>query len=1002
MNPLAALFLIFVTGWKDAPDKLFVPVSRLMVGPATTVVSGPLKPDGSINFEAAVNARMAHGVTPDSNAMLLLDRAFGPARIPEDLRPRFYEYLGIPESPLTGRYLIRPREYAQRLADKGALPAKDIDDLEGRLNRLHIGAVKRSVLRERANWVDANQEPLRLLEEASKRPAWYCPFVTDRMLLHGPLFTEANIRIGVRLLISRAMFRIEEGDYDGAANDILVCRRLAVLVSRRHIPICIEQATEIEAEAIHATQPLLGRDLTKAQLARYRRAFLEVPPLSSSFESIETFGRLSALEVVYRLWHDNGSVGVPQIPWRLAVFNINRALRTCNAYYDEIARVAQVGGYRQRVQAVADVQSDMSRRGMAAKDLVSSRDLWKIPARDYTKMFAEISVGLIAPDFKMMQIAEEKARTLRQMLDVAFNLAEYRADYGYYPQKLEQLVPRYRAQLPRDETSDFPLHYERKDSYHYPYRLVSKSRRELSFIGTVYKLTDQDLTFVAEHDPYAAKWKQALRLYYRIALCVFPFALAYTIWRIRVLRGKPRLRVGPTTTFAPGPLKADGAFDFEAALHAVASRGIDPDDNAAVLLFQSGRPDDLPVELRERYVQYLGASESAEQKRRFLDEAAFAQHSLHGREVGEAELQSLVESIAQGLVQPWKCEELPIVARWIVENGDAIALIEAASRRSRCYLPVVNDGPLWQAPAPLQEPVGSAARLLVSRAMRHMAEGELDAALEDLLACHRLASLLRNSLTMSANALGASIEGLANHGAQFLLRYPLSLSQIERYQAGLAGSPQVTGIAGTVEIAVRLEMLDAVQSMEISGEMKRSLQKYRWLPHLEINSALRFVNAHFDALRPILAIPSMHERFQELRQFHAKAERRMVRSVHHLWYLRRLFWSSHSAMSRALGGMILRHALPDLFQLQSIEDRATASRRLLNTALSVAAYRVAHGAFPRNLENLPPTVPVAASDQHCEGLISYEATLGGFVLETMIPGIDGPQVVTLQVADMRI
>ena len=51
------------------------------ISKGTTYLTSPLRPDGYVDYVAAVNARYGQGVTPENNAAVLLWKATGVARI---------------------------------------------------------------------------------------------------------------------------------------------------------------------------------------------------------------------------------------------------------------------------------------------------------------------------------------------------------------------------------------------------------------------------------------------------------------------------------------------------------------------------------------------------------------------------------------------------------------------------------------------------------------------------------------------------------------------------------------------------------------------------------------------------------------------------------------------------------------------------------------------------------------------------------------------------------
>ena len=84
-----------------------VPAPKLPPGKDTTYVTGPLDKDGYIDYEAALNDRLGKGVTPETNANVLIWKALGPT--PEGGQgspPAVFKRLGIDEPPKDGAYFI--------------------------------------------------------------------------------------------------------------------------------------------------------------------------------------------------------------------------------------------------------------------------------------------------------------------------------------------------------------------------------------------------------------------------------------------------------------------------------------------------------------------------------------------------------------------------------------------------------------------------------------------------------------------------------------------------------------------------------------------------------------------------------------------------------------------------------------------------------------------------------------------------------------------------------
>src|SRR5262245_22238384 len=102
MNALLLPSLLLVCAADEKP-----PVPKLPVGRDTTYVAGPIDKNGYIDYEAALNAILSKGVTPDNNANALLWKAWGPKPEGGDGMPaEYFKQLGIEEPPPDGEYFI--------------------------------------------------------------------------------------------------------------------------------------------------------------------------------------------------------------------------------------------------------------------------------------------------------------------------------------------------------------------------------------------------------------------------------------------------------------------------------------------------------------------------------------------------------------------------------------------------------------------------------------------------------------------------------------------------------------------------------------------------------------------------------------------------------------------------------------------------------------------------------------------------------------------------------
>src|SRR5262249_3887764 len=88
-----------------------------------------------------------------------------------------------------------------------------------------------------ASWLKANDKPLRVASQATRRSHYFSPLTPRRE--KGPVWlTDALLppaqgcREMATALVARAMLRLGDGDAEGAWQDLLACHRLGRLVGR--------------------------------------------------------------------------------------------------------------------------------------------------------------------------------------------------------------------------------------------------------------------------------------------------------------------------------------------------------------------------------------------------------------------------------------------------------------------------------------------------------------------------------------------------------------------------------------------------------------------------------------------------------------------------------------------------------------------------------------------------------------------------------------------------
>lgn len=460
------------------------------------------------------------------------------------------------------------------------------------------------------------------------------------------------------------------------------------------------------------------------------------------------------------------------------------------------------------------------------------------------------------------------------------------------------------------------------------------------------------------------------------------------------------------TTYFTGPLREDGTVDYLAAINAMQSEGVTPENNAAVLLLRAFGPDLLPPETRTQVLEALGLTDVPPLANRFITLEAFARENAarYGLDVpapskqsdpgGEPSTSALADAIRerlQGAAEaPWAAEEDRLIADWLEANEQPLGVIHLAVQRPRYWMPRYADGPAVVAmQLPAQSLYREAARALVARAMLRVAQRQPQAAWEDLLATHLLARHVGASPTLVERLAAAAIERfaaqadarLANSGA-------LSAAQARSAAQALAALPPLPPMAGAIDLAERAMALDAAMQALQAG---RGANDRGFAAEVDWNDVLRRLNDHYDRIAA-----AMHETDPHRRSKLFAALNRQIEAME-----RRLqpadggpFASDTAAVAgmnpqrrtEAVLDLLLAVLLPATERVNAAYFAATAETALAQTAYALAAYHAEHGGYPADLQSLSPAyLPQVPIDPFSGEPLRYQLSNEGYILHSVGP-----------------
>lgn len=321
-----------------------------------------------------------------------------------------------------------------------------------------------------------------------------------------------------------------------------------------------------------------------------------------------------------------------------------------------------------------------------------------------------------------------------------------------------------------------------------------------------------------------------------------------------VFRSVP-LKISKETTYITGPLKSDGKqVDYFSAWELETyPRNMATEENGYRLLVQHLGMVPEPGATPARFAQLcekLGLDAESIQPDMTLEDPTSHLIQFTEREGLEASLETLYEQ----LNMPWTSDNLPMMESWLAKNDAAIDLIVEAAGKSTFCIPLIReseDDQLTDLPIPEVDHTRSYARALSARANYRIATGDIDGAIDDLIACKQLGRYVSRGGESMQLSVGIGIERFADSlGIASSRKHPPSKAQLERLINELDNLPP-KGEFGKAQLFERYTVLHAMQTIA-SGKGTETVwnsmidmpQKvgYDW------NLVARRINQHFDGI----------------------------------------------------------------------------------------------------------------------------------------------------------
>jgi type II secretory pathway pseudopilin PulG len=469
---------------------------------------------------------------------------------------------------------------------------------------------------------------------------------------------------------------------------------------------------------------------------------------------------------------------------------------------------------------------------------------------------------------------------------------------------------------------------------------------------------------------------------------------------------KPKVTISKETTYITEPLRPDGYPDYIAYLDQRQRHGVTPENNAAVPLVRALGPREIAESVQAEFFKRLGIEPLPAKGDYFVDWLTYSkQFSAKDwpavparRGEGAREYFESLDSVASE--RPWTREDFPPLAEWLAENEKHIDQFVAASKRSRMYTPLITgeeeDATLVMVLLPVAQSSRQAARALVTRAMYRAGSGDMQAALEDLMACRRLARHTSQGFSLIESLVAIVMDHIALDAQVALLAGgKLTREHRDWLRQQVAKLPPRKSMADVLDQGERLMYLDSVCWISRTGMRKLSTLSALsavgdgsppTLPDIAMDLVidwdvpLKVGNEWYDRFVKVARIEDPKKRVDVLRKIKDDLKKAQA-DVTDKSSLFGLLFSPRQVASQKMAQVFVSLLLPALDAALRAEHRNQAKHALLELGLALADYRADNRRFPLKLDELAPKyVKQAAIDPMWGEPFTYKQTDGGYLL----------------------
>jgi hypothetical protein len=414
-----------------------------------------------------------------------------------------------------------------------------------------------------------------------------------------------------------------------------------------------------------------------------------------------------------------------------------------------------------------------------------------------------------------------------------------------------------------------------------------------------------------------------------------------------------------------------GLPDYAAAINEHFAAGVKPEENGAILLYEALGPKPEGTLMPEEFFERMGARRPPADRDYFQP---------FGRGLPAARARELIDTEFNiAMTRPWSKDEFPEVYKWLQVNGRHVAkVIEGASRPkyfSPLIVPEVEAGGMSGLIATLLPGIQASravARFLMCRALLNIKAGNADAAWSDLMAMHRIGSMIAKGPTLIESLVGIAINQIAAQGDRiFLDQMEMTAGRLAKCRKDIAALPPMPDMIEQLDWCERMIYLDCVLLLGVGqtealglagarvpgadeGVLKTVLTRLA-IVSVDWNTVMRTGNEMYDRLIVAMKKNTFKEREAALTKVDEIIDQtRENTSFAGFLKVVSETGSSRAAMSEMAANTMVALLLPAVRAVNGARERSAQTRHNLEVAFALAEWKLKNGSYPESLDKLVP------------------------------------------------